>query len=96
MHLVVFTTSIDYLKDEQKDSVMGYRIEASLIDGKPSLKIYNTNQQLPCLSWTYCGKHGEEQSQQEIQQLFRQLLLLTCKQDIANVRLFNLSPLKTD
>ena len=63
---------------------MGYRIEAFLNKGKPSLKIYEINQTNPCLTWTFNEKVSEEHSEGELHRLFRKLLLLTCKQDISN------------
>lgn len=70
---------------------MGYRIEAFLNKGKPSLKIYEINQTNPCLTWTFNEKVSEEHSEGELHRLFRKLLLLTCKQDISNVRMFSLT-----
>lgn len=75
---------------------MGFQIEAFLDDGKPSLKIYDLQRQALCLSWTYNNSNSEPRSQQEVHQLFRELLLLTCKQDMHNVRVFNLSPRQLD
>lgn len=75
---------------------MGYQIEAYLDEGRPALKIYDVKEQSLCLSWTYEGRPSELRSQKEIHRLFRQLLLLTCKQDLHNVRVFNLSPSKFD
>jgi len=75
---------------------MVYQIEAFLDQGKPALKIYDAAEQSLCLSWTYHGDATEKNSRQEVQRLFRQLLLLTCKQDIHNVRVFNLSPRQFD
>lgn len=71
---------------------MGYKIEAFLQGGKPSLKIYDIKNQDLCLSWTYCANNNQKCSNSEIQRLFRELILLTCKQDIHNVRVFNLTP----
>lgn len=71
---------------------MGFQIEAFLDDGKPSLKIYDIQRQCLCLSWTYSNSNSGPGSQQEVHRLFRELLLLTCKQDMHNVRVFNLSP----
>jgi hypothetical protein len=70
---------------------MGYRIEAFLNDGKPSLKIFEINQSNPCLTWTFSGKIDDQHSESELHRLFRKLLLLTCKQDLGNVRMFCLS-----
>ncbi|WP_444995871.1 hypothetical protein [Aliikangiella sp. IMCC44359] len=75
---------------------MSYQIEAYLNNGKPSLKIYDLKRKSLCLSWTYSNTPDECQSQQEVQRLFRELLLLTCKQDMHNVRVFNLSPRQPD
>ncbi|WP_196139040.1 hypothetical protein [Aliikangiella sp. G2MR2-5] len=68
---------------------MGYKIEAFLDQGRPALRIYDINQHSLCLSWVY---QGEAENNSEIHKLFRQLLLLTCKQDLHNVRVFNLTP----
>ena len=70
---------------------MGYQIEAFLDEGKPALKIYDVSKKSLCLSWTFHGDNDESSSRHEIQRLFRDLLLLTCKQDMHNVRVFNLS-----
>ena len=66
---------------------MGYQIEAYLDNGKPALKIYDQDKHNLCLFWAYSGDHS---SNKEIKQLFRELILLTCKQDLHNVRVFNL------
>jgi len=73
------------------ENVMGYQIEAYLESGKPALKIYDIDKKDLCLSWCYQGKCEDPESHTEIQRLFRELLLLTCKQDLHNVRVFNLS-----
>ena len=70
---------------------MGYQIEAFLDAGRPALKIYDIDKNALCLSWCYQGECEDPESQNEIQRLFRELLLLTCKQDLHNVRVFNLS-----
>lgn len=69
---------------------MGYKIEACLENGKPSLKIYDWAKGELCLSWSYQGDQSHNQS--EINRLFKDLLLLTCKQEIRNVRIFKLQP----
>ena len=73
------------------DKTMGYQIEAYLDAGKPALKIYDISKKDLCLSWRYQGECKDPESHSEIQRLFRELLLLTCKQDLHNVRVFNLS-----
>ncbi len=64
---------------------MGYYIYASLLDGKPNLKIVDADSQKTCMQW-HCEKLGQDNSeeQHEIQRLFRQLLLLSCKQNLSN------------
>lgn len=81
-------------KDGAKD--MGYQIEAFLDKGKPSLKIYDIATKSLYLSWTYNNDNSESSSHKEVHDLFRQLLLLTCKQDICNVRVFNITPCHFD
>lgn len=71
---------------------MGYQIEAYLDNGKPTLKIYDFEDKSPCFSWTYQEDEKEAHSRQELKRLFKALLLLTCKQEIKNVRTFNLLP----
>ena len=70
---------------------MGYQIEAFIENGKPSLKIYDITQGKLCLNWSFSGQLENSDSVQEVHRLFRQLLLLTCKQDLRNVRVFRLS-----
>lgn len=66
---------------------MGYFIYASLVEGKPNLKIVDASSQQTCVNWHY-EKDGDNvgdryADRQEIQRLFRELLLLTCKQNLA-------------
>ncbi len=75
---------------------MGYQIEAYLDNGKPTLKIYDIKRQALCLSWTYAKSLDATASECEVHRLFRELLLLTCKQDMHNIRVFNLSPPQRD
>jgi hypothetical protein len=70
---------------------MGYRIEAFLDDGKPSLNIFEIDHNTPCLSWTFNEEVNHQHSEGELHRLFRKLLLLTCKQDLSNVRMFSLA-----
>lgn len=73
---------------------MSYQIEAFLDQGKPSLKIWDSKDQSLCLSWTYGGTEISncQDLQKEVHRLFRQLLLLTLKEDVSNVRVFQLTP----
>ncbi|PHS16353.1 MAG: hypothetical protein COA86_11990 [Kangiella sp.] len=72
---------------------MGYQIDATIVNGKPSLKIWDIKNHSLCLSWTYQKSENdcEEISQKEIQRLFRKLLLLTLQNDLSNVRVFSTS-----
>lgn len=69
---------------------MGYQIEACIENGKPNLKIYDMTQGDLCLDWHFDGDLASDQTKQEVHHLFRQLLLLTCKQELRNIRLFEL------
>ena len=75
---------------------MGYQIEAFLEDGKPALRIYDAMSHKLYLSWNYIEQHesGNQHSPNELKRLFRELILLTCKQDIHNVRIFNAEKIK--
>lgn len=77
---------------------MGYQIEAYIDDGKPSLKIWDIKHHSLCLDWTYSNSEiaDSEVLQKEVHQLFRQLLLLTLKDDVSNVRVFQVSPKQMD
>jgi len=65
---------------------MGYRIEAYLDDGRPALTIKDAETERVALHWR---ADKDRVATQQWQQLFRQLILLTCKQDL-NVRVFKL------
>ncbi|MDX1490161.1 MAG: hypothetical protein R3332_02670 [Pseudohongiellaceae bacterium] len=63
---------------------MGYLIYASLHDGKPTLEIKDADSERTCVSW--CNKQSgndEGEDRREFQRLFRELLLLSCKQKLA-------------
>ena len=64
---------------------MGYYIYASLLDGKPTLKIVDADSRKTCMQW-HCETVGldNREEQHEIQRLFRELLLLSCKQNLTN------------
>jgi hypothetical protein len=69
---------------------MSYQIEAFLENGNPSLKIWDSKDHSLCLSWTYRGNeiNKSQEIKKEVHRLFRQLLLLTLKEDVNNVRVF--------
>jgi len=71
---------------------MEYHIDAWLEDGKPRLRIYHPRTREVTVSWDY-QPTGRNHDQREIQRLFRELILLTCKQEARGVRLFQTSPL---
>ena len=72
---------------------MAYQIEAFIKDGVPTLNIWDYSKHELCMSWTYDkeGENGSTRPNHEIQSLFRKLLLLTLKDDISNVRVFELN-----
>jgi len=72
---------------------MGYQIDAFLEDGKPALRIYDAEKRQLYLSWNYNETADNEPSHSpnELKRLFRELILLTCKQGMHNIRVFNAS-----
>ena len=74
---------------------MGYYIYASLENGDPQLEIVDADSKSTCLSWRYQSENSDKNyDKKEIQRLFRELLLLTCKQEINNYRVFGLQSIK--
>ena len=72
---------------------MSYHINAWLEDGDPRLEIVDAHSKSVCMSWSYKSRAGlERKDKAEIQRLFRELILLTCKQMITNCRVFETSP----
>lgn len=68
---------------------MSFHINAWLENGEPQLQIIDAQSRNVCMSWSYKPKSGTDQSNKnEIQKLFRELLLLTCKQEMSNCRVF--------
>lgn len=62
---------------------MGYLIYASLLDGKPNLEIKDADTERTCVSWRYGQEQRDDEvDRQEFQRLFRDLLLLSCKQKL--------------
>ena len=78
-----------------------FHIYASLEDQKPTLKVIDVESQKVILFWQYSqknksnnGTQHKESDRKEIQHLFKELILLTCKQQAVNSRVF--SCLETD
>ncbi|MEN8132337.1 MAG: hypothetical protein ABFS45_19590 [Pseudomonadota bacterium] len=70
---------------------MGYYIYAWLENGNPQLQIIEAESKSICLSWSYQATDANYDNK-EIQRLFRDLLLLTCKQEMGNYRIFEVKP----
>lgn len=82
------------LVQNRGNKAMGYYIYAWLDDGNPQLKIVDVQSKSICMRWSY--QHSDDNSltdKKEIQRLFKDLLLLTCRQEMKNSRLFQVSPL---
>ncbi|MGH8548023.1 MAG: hypothetical protein ACRERU_05385 [Methylococcales bacterium] len=72
---------------------MGYYIYAWLEHGDPRLRIVDVQTGSICLRWDYRKSDRLKFSdKKEIQRLFRDLLLLTCRQESQDIRLFNIRP----
>ncbi|MGR9106954.1 MAG: hypothetical protein ACU843_08500 [Gammaproteobacteria bacterium] len=70
---------------------MGYYIYAWLERGSPRLRVVDAQSGSVCLRWDYRSSGRLKSSdQKEIQRLFRDLLLLTCRQSASDVRLFKI------
>lgn len=68
---------------------MGCHIYASLVDGLPTLEIVDIDTQKTLLEWRY--RNQDESStfdNHEVQRLFHKLILLSCRQQAGNNRLF--------
>ena len=76
---------------------MGYYINAWIENGAPQLQIIDAHSKSVCLSWSYSvTNRAKTDDKKEIQRLFRELLLLTCKQEVSNYRVFEVRPLLTE
>lgn len=74
---------------------MSFQIYAWLDNGQPRLQIIETLSGVTYLSWRYqeeAGKNSKPKDKKEIQRLFKDLILLTCKQEMQNCRLFETKP----
>lgn len=73
---------------------MSFHIHAWLENGLPRLQVIDAQSGATYLSWHY--QEAEQDSQfkepEEVQRLFKELLLLTCKQEMANCRMFSAKP----
>ena len=75
---------------------MGYYIYAWLKDGNPQLQIVDAQSKSVCVTWSYADPaSGELCDKKEIQRLFKDLLLLTCRQEMKNCRIFKAEPAHT-
>ncbi len=70
---------------------MSYYIYAWLENGNPQLQIVESQSNSICLSWSYKAA-DTNYDKKEIQRLFRDLILLTCKQEMKNYRIFEVKP----
>ncbi len=76
---------------------MGYYINAWIENGSPQLQIIDAYSKSVCLSWGYTTANNvNTYDKKEIQRLFKELLLLTCKQQMTNYRVFELKPPSTE
>lgn len=74
---------------------MGYYIYAWLEHGDPRLRVVDVQTGSICLRWDYRSSDRLTSSdKKEIQRLFRDLLLLTCRQESRNIRSFNIHPIQ--
>jgi hypothetical protein len=74
---------------------MGYYIYAWLEEGNPNLEIVDAESKRTCMRWAYSEGESKPDARwssdkNEIQKLFRQLLLLTCQQEFSNCRVFGM------
>jgi hypothetical protein len=59
----------------------GYFIYASVHDGRPSLQVVDADSEETCLNWA--GNEDKPAlSDQDLRELFRRLLLVTCRQKL--------------
>lgn len=70
---------------------MGYYIYAWLDHGNPRLRVVDARTGSICLCWDYhSAKKRMSSDKKEIQRLFRDLLLLTCRQEQSPIELSTL------
>ncbi len=73
---------------------MSFHIYAWLENGLPRLRVIEAKSGTTYLSWHYqeTEQDGQPKEPEEVQRLFKELLLLTCKQEMANCRIFSAKP----
>lgn len=65
---------------------MGYRIYAWLDDGRPTLRIVDARSNAECLNWRLPSEdESAPGGQKAVQRLFRDLLLLSCRQRLGEM-----------
>lgn len=65
---------------------MGYRIYAWLDDGRPTLRIVDACSNAECLNWRLPSEdESASGGQKAVQRLFRDLLLLSCRQRLGEM-----------
>jgi len=65
---------------------MGYRIYAWLDDGRPTLRIVDARSNTECLNWRLQSEDASPSGgQKAVQSLFRDLLLLSCRQRLGEM-----------
>lgn len=84
--IFIYSYTVSY---SQEDPKMSYHINAWLENGEPKLEILDAHTKAVCMSWSYKARRGmTRKDKTEIQRLFRKLILLTCRQTVANCRVF--------
>ncbi len=74
---------------------MGYYIYTWFDNGNPQIQVVEAQSKKVCLSWSYqAPEKGNKYDKKEIQRLFKDLLLLTCKQKMENYRVFGGNPVE--
>ena len=89
MRMIIIRIIIDNLGNTYLGGQMSFHIKAWLKNGDPQLQIIDAKSNSVCVSWSYESKNAAESgSKLEVQELFRELLLLTCKQEMVNCRIY--------
>jgi hypothetical protein len=92
MRMIIITVNANDRRRWGK--TMGYYIYAWLEHGNPRLRVVDIRTGSTCLRWDYRNSGRTNfNDKKEIQRLFRDLLLLTCRQENQNIRMFNIRPI---
>ena len=92
--IIIFNKEKEIILSTLGDKVMGYYIYAWLENGNPQLQIIDAKSKSVCVSWSYQTlSNVKTDNKKEIQRLFKDLLLLTCKQEMRNFRIFEVKPI---